>query len=74
MRSFQIGWFFLHRDGYALANEASSLHTFVTTEPPSPIGHDCRFAYACDVAENRGRIVELPFGTFGSSKLCNEFL
>jgi hypothetical protein len=65
MRSFQLSWFFLYHDGYALATEASSLHDFMKTEPLSPITGDCSFAYASDVAENGGRspghIVELSF-------------
>jgi hypothetical protein len=65
MRSFQLSWFFLYRDGYALATEASSSRPFVKTEPPSPISDDCSFAYASNVAENSGRnpgrIIELPF-------------
>jgi hypothetical protein len=73
--SFQLGWFFLYCDGYALATEASSSRTFVKTEPLSRISDDCDFTYVCDVAENRGRnpdhVVELPFWTFGSSKLRN---
>jgi hypothetical protein len=65
MRSFQLSWFFLYRNCYALATEASSSCNFVKTEPLSPITGDCSFAYASDIAENRGRspgrIVELPF-------------
>jgi hypothetical protein len=62
---FQLSWFFLYRDGYAIATEASGLRHFVKMEPPSPINGDCSFAYASDVAENRdrspGHIIELPF-------------
>jgi hypothetical protein len=36
MRSFQLSWFFLQRDDYALATEAVSPQTFVKTEPLSP--------------------------------------
>jgi hypothetical protein len=65
MRSFQLSWFFLYCDGYALATEASSLRPSMKTKPLSPITGDCSFAYASDVAENRGRspgrIIELPF-------------
>jgi hypothetical protein len=55
MHSFQLSYFFLQRNGYALATEASSPHTFVKTEPLIPISGDCNFAYACDVAKNSGR-------------------
>jgi hypothetical protein len=65
MRSFQLSWFLLQRDGYALANEASSSGTFVKMEPLSPMTDDCHFAYASDTAENSGRnlghIVKLSF-------------
>jgi hypothetical protein len=65
MRSFQLSWFFLQRDGYALTSEASSSYSYVKTEPLSPISGDCGFAYASDIVEERGRkpgrIVELPF-------------
>jgi hypothetical protein len=36
MRNFQLIWFFLQRDGHALATEASSPQTFVKTEPLAP--------------------------------------
>jgi hypothetical protein len=65
MHSFQLSWFFLQHDGYALASESSSSRSSVKTEPLSPITSDCSFAYASDIAEIRGRepgrIVELPF-------------
>jgi hypothetical protein len=65
MHSFQLSCFFLQCDGYALTSEASSSRPFVKTEPPSPISGDCSFAYATDMAEERGRnpgrIIELPF-------------
>jgi hypothetical protein len=65
MRSFQLSWFFLQRDGYALSTEASSSRTFVKTEPLSSKIDDCNFTYASDTAENSGRnpghIVELSF-------------
>jgi hypothetical protein len=34
--SFQLSWFFLQRDGYALTSEASSSCPFMKTEPLSP--------------------------------------
>jgi hypothetical protein len=75
MCSFQLSWFFLQRDGYTLANKASSSQAFVKTEPLSNITNDCNFAYASDTAKNGGRnpghIVELSFCSFSSSKLCN---
>jgi hypothetical protein len=55
MRSFQLTWFFLQRDDYALATEASSPRTFVKTEPLSPKTDDYDFAYASDTAESSGR-------------------
>jgi hypothetical protein len=65
MRSFQLTWFFLQHDGYALATKASSSQTFVKTEPLSPKTADYNFAYASDTAENSGRnpghIVEHSF-------------
>jgi hypothetical protein len=65
MCSFQLTWFFLQRDSYALATEASSSQRFVKTEPPSPKTDDYNLAYASDTAENSGRnpghIVELSF-------------
>jgi hypothetical protein len=64
MRTFQLSWFFLQCDGYALATEASSSRPFMKTEPLSPITGDCSFAYASAIAKIRGRslgrIVELP--------------
>jgi hypothetical protein len=65
MHSFQMSWFFLQRDGYALATEASSSRTFVKMEPLSPKSDHCNFTYASDTAKNSGRnpghIVELSF-------------
>jgi hypothetical protein len=65
MNSFQLGWFFLHRDGYALTSETSGSQSFVKNEPLSSMDGDCSFAYASDIADERGhkpgRIVELPF-------------
>jgi hypothetical protein len=65
MHSFQLTWFFLQRDGYALVTEDSSPQTFVKTEPLSPKTDDHNFAYASDTAESSGRnpgyIVELSF-------------
>jgi hypothetical protein len=65
MRSFQLSWFFLQHDGYALAAEASSSRTFVKMEHLSPKTDDRNFAYASDTAKNSGRnpghIVELSF-------------
>jgi hypothetical protein len=65
MRSFQLTWFLLQRDGYAFATEASSAQTFVKMEPLIPKDDDYNFAYASDTAENSGRnpghIVELSF-------------
>jgi hypothetical protein len=65
MRSFQRSWFFLHRDGYALANEASSSQIFMKMELPCPMIDDCNFAYASDTTGNNGRnpghIVKLSF-------------
>jgi hypothetical protein len=65
MNSFQLGWLFLHQDGYALTNETSGSQSFVKAEPLIPMSGDCSFAYASDIAGNRGRkagrIVELPF-------------
>jgi hypothetical protein len=65
MCSFQLSWFFLQRDGYALTSGASSSRSFVKTEPLSPISGDCSIAYASDIVEERGCkpscIVELPF-------------
>jgi hypothetical protein len=55
MRSFQLSWFFLQRDSYALATEASNPRTFVKTEPLSPKTSDYDFAYASDTAEHIGR-------------------
>jgi hypothetical protein len=73
--SFQLSWFFLQRDGYALTSEASSSWPFVKTEPLSPVIGDCSLAYASDTAKNNGfrpgHIVELPFSILSSSKLCN---
>jgi hypothetical protein len=54
-RNFQLSWFFVQRDGYDLANEASSSRTFAETEPLSPITDNCNFVYAGDTAENSGR-------------------
>jgi hypothetical protein len=63
--SFDLSWFFLQRDGYAPATEASSSRTFVKTEPLSPKTNDYDFAYASDTVENNGRdpahIVELSY-------------
>jgi hypothetical protein len=65
MRSFQLTWFFLQRDGYALATEASSPQTFVKIEPLSPTTDDYTFAYASDTVENSGHtpghIIKLSF-------------
>jgi hypothetical protein len=65
MRSFQLSWFFLQRDGYALATEASSPQTFVKTEPLSPKTSDYDFAYASDTAEhsglNPGHIIKISY-------------
>jgi hypothetical protein len=65
MCSFQLPWFFLQRDGYTLATEASSPRTFVKTEPLSPKTGDYDFAYASDTTEhsghNPGHIVEISY-------------
>jgi hypothetical protein len=65
MSGFQLSWFFLQRDSYALTSEALGSQSFVKTEPLSPITGDCSFSYASDIAEERGRkpgrVVELPF-------------
>jgi hypothetical protein len=65
MRNFQLTWFFLQRDGYALATEASSPRTFVKTEPLSPKTNNYDSAYASDTAEHSGRnpghIVEISY-------------
>jgi hypothetical protein len=65
IRSFQLSWFFLQRDGYVLATEASSPRTFVKTKPLSPKTSDCDFAYASDTSEHSGRnpghIVEISY-------------
>jgi hypothetical protein len=65
MRSFQLSWFFLQRDGYALATEASSPRTFVKMDPLSPRTNDYDLAYASDTAEhsvrNPGHIVEISY-------------
>jgi hypothetical protein len=65
IRSFELSWFYLQRDGYNLATEASSPRTFVKTEPPSPKTSNYDFAYSSDTAENSGRdpghIVELSY-------------
>jgi hypothetical protein len=62
---FSTELFFLQADGYAVTSEATSLWTFIKTEPLSPITSDCSFAYASDIAEERcrkqGHVVELPF-------------
>jgi hypothetical protein len=55
VRSFELSRFFLQRDGYVLATEASSPRTFVKMEPPSPKTSDYDFAYASDIAEDSGR-------------------
>jgi hypothetical protein len=54
IRSFQLSWFFLQSDDYALAIEASSPRTFVKAEPLSPNTSDYDFAYASDTAEHSG--------------------
>jgi hypothetical protein len=65
MRTFQLSWFFLQCDDYALATEASGPKTFVKTEPLSPKTSDYEFAYASDTAEHSGRnpghIVEISY-------------
>jgi hypothetical protein len=65
IRSFEPSWFFLQREDYNLAAEASIPRTFVKTEPPSPNTNDYDFAYASDTVENNGRdpghIVELSY-------------
>jgi hypothetical protein len=65
MRSFQLTWFFLQRDGYVLATEASIPRTFMKTEPLSPKTDDYDFTYASDTAENSGlnpgHIVEISY-------------
>jgi hypothetical protein len=63
--SFQMSWFFLQCDGYALAIEASSPRTFVKTEPLRPNTSYYDFAYASDTAKHNGRnpghIVEISY-------------
>jgi hypothetical protein len=65
MSSFQLSWFFLQCDGYALATEASSPRTFVKTEPLSPKTSYYDFTYASDIAEHIGRnpshVVEISY-------------
>jgi hypothetical protein len=65
IRSFDLSWFFLQRDDYVPATEASTSRTFVKTEPPSPKTSDYNFAYASDITENGGHdpshIVELSY-------------
>jgi hypothetical protein len=65
IHSFDLSWFFLQRDGYAPATEASSPRSFVKTEPLSPKTGDYDFVYASDIVENNGRdpghIVELSY-------------
>jgi hypothetical protein len=65
MRSFQLTWFFLQRDGYALSTEASRPRTFVKTKPLSPKTDDYDFTYASDTVEHSGRnpghVVEISY-------------
>jgi hypothetical protein len=63
--SFDLSLFFLQRDDYAPAAEASSSRSFVKSEPLSPKTGSYNFAYASDTIENNGRspahIIELSY-------------
>jgi hypothetical protein len=65
IRSFDLSWFFLQRDGCVSTTKASSSQTFVKTEPPIPKSSNYDITYASDITENSGRdpghIVELSY-------------
>jgi hypothetical protein len=65
MCSFDLPWFFLQRDGYAPAAEASSSRNFVKSEPLSPKTGDYDFAYSSDTVENNA----VTSGTLSNSHI-----